>query len=203
MVRYADDAVLMFEHEEDAVALRAVLETSLARYGLEMNVAKTRLLGFGRTPPGGGKSGSFDFLGFTHIAGQDRQGRYLVRRQTMAKRFRRSLTLAREWCRAHLHDPLRTQWAELSAKLKGHYAYYGVRGNMDALKRFRAAVRAIWISVLMKRSQTSRLPVVVALVDTHFALPTPRITHPDDWLPVSPGYLLGRAGCGKSARPDL
>lgn len=203
MVRYADDAVLMFEHEEDAVALRAVLETSLARYGLEMNVAKTRLLGFGRTPPGGGKSGSFDFLGFTHIAGQDRQGRYLVRRQTMAKRLRRSLTLAREWCRAHLHDPLRTQWAELSAKLKGHYAYYGVRGNMDALKRFRAAVRAIWISVLMKRSQTSRLPVVVALVDTHFALPTPRITHPDDWLPVSPGYLLGRAGCGKSARPDL
>ena len=93
----------------------------------------------------------------------------------MAKRFRRSLTLAREWCRAHLHDPLRTQWAELSAKLKGHYAYYGVRGNMDALKRFRAAVRAIWISVLMKRSQTSRLPVVVALVDTHFALPTPRL----------------------------
>ncbi|MCP5476746.1 MAG: hypothetical protein H7A19_18105 [Rhodanobacteraceae bacterium] len=87
--------------------------------------------------------------------------------------------------------------------MKGHYAYYGVRGNMDALKRFRAAVRAIWISVLMKRSQTSRLPVVVALVDTHFALPTPRITHPDDWLPVSPGYLLGRAGCGKSARPDL
>ncbi|MEZ5466129.1 MAG: reverse transcriptase domain-containing protein [Lysobacterales bacterium] len=63
MVRYADDAVLMFEHEEDAVALRAVLETSLARYGLEMNVAKTRLLGFGRTPPGGGKSGVSTFSG--------------------------------------------------------------------------------------------------------------------------------------------
>jgi group II intron reverse transcriptase/maturase len=203
MVRYADDAVLMFEHEADAVALRAALEESLARYGLEMNVAKTRLLGFGRHPPGGGKSESFDFLGFTHIAGKDRKGRYLVRRQTMAKRFRRSLSLAREWCQAHLHRPLLEQWTKLSAKLNGHYEYYGIRGNLDALKRFRAALRAVWIGTLMRRSQTSCIQVVVALVDTHFVLPTPRITHPDDWLPVSPGYLLGRAGCGKSARPDL
>lgn len=63
MVRYADDAVLMFEHEEDAVALRAVLETSLARYGLEMNVAKTRLLVSGRTPPGGANPGVSTFSG--------------------------------------------------------------------------------------------------------------------------------------------
>jgi hypothetical protein len=33
--------------------------------------------------------------------------------------------------------------------------------------------------------------------------PQPRITHPDNWRPVDPGYLLGRSGCGKSARPAL
>jgi len=74
---------------------------------------------------------------------------------------------------------------------------------MDALERVCAAVRALWISALRRRSQTSRLPALVALLDQHFALSPPRITHPDNWLPVSPGYLLGRAGCGKSARSDL
>ncbi len=123
--------------------------------------------------------------------------------QTALQKGRRSLSLAREWCQAHLHRPLLEPWTQLSAKLEGDYEYYGIRGNLDALKRFRAAVRGIWIGTLLKRSRKSRLKAVVALVDTHFALPTPRIAHPDDWLPVSPGYLPGRAGCGKSACPDL
>lgn len=203
MVRYADDAVLMFEHEADALSLRAVLETSLERYGLELNVAKTRLLPFGRNPPGGGKSETFGFLGFSHIAGQDRQGRYLVQRRTLAKRFRRGLKQVRAWCRAHRHWSLPAQWKALCTQVRGHYAYYGVRGNYTALARFRSAVRSLWIGMLRRRSQNSPIRALVSLLDTRFALPPPRITHPDDWLPVSPGYLLGRAGCGKAARPDL
>lgn len=204
LVRYADDAVLMFEHEADALALRATLEASLAACGLEINVAKTRLLRFGRSvPPEEGKPGSFDFLGFTHIAGKDRQGRYLVRRKTAAKRFRRSLRAARAWCRAHMHEPLVTQWLELRAKLLGHYEYYGIRGNLDALNRFRTQVWWAWVSALRRRSQNARLDRIIQLLQTRFRLPPPRITHPDDWLPVSPGHLLGRAGCGKAARPVL
>jgi hypothetical protein len=51
------------------------------------------------------------------------------------------------------------------------------------------------------RSQTSRLPRIIGRLPTRFRLPAPRITRPDDWLPVSPGRLLGRAGRGKAARP--
>ncbi|MCP5476745.1 MAG: hypothetical protein H7A19_18100 [Rhodanobacteraceae bacterium] len=69
-------------------------------------MAKTRLLGFGRTARQG-QIREFRLLGFTHIAGQDRQGRYLVRRQTMAAPPAQP-DARREWCRAHLHDPLRT-----------------------------------------------------------------------------------------------
>ncbi len=36
-----------------------------------------------------------------------------------------------------------------------------------------------------------------------FVLPKPKIMRPDNWLPLNPGDLLGRAGCGKSARPVL
>jgi group II intron reverse transcriptase/maturase len=202
MVRYADDAVLMFEHEADAHALLSELSEQLSRYGLEMNQAKTTLLPFGRQPPGG-RSGTFDFLGFTHIAGKDRQGRYLVQRKTARKRLARSLESIKDWCKAHLHDPIADQWRMLSKKLHGHNQYYGIRGNMRALQAFRAAVWWIWLRALRRRSQTSRLGRLVHLLQAQFPLPHPQITHPDDWLPVSPGNLLRRAGCGKAARPVL
>lgn len=117
IVRYADDAVLAFEYEADARALKAVLEQSLAAYGLEFNEAKTPLIRFGRHwQRRGPKPESFDFLGFTHIAGTDRRGRYLARRKTAAKRFRRAVTALAQWCRAHRHEPLQWQGDELGQK---------------------------------------------------------------------------------------
>jgi group II intron reverse transcriptase/maturase len=202
MVRYADDAVLMFEHETDAHAFWSELSEQLARYGLEMNQAKTKLIPFGRKPTGG-RSETFDFLGFTHFVGKDRQGRYLVQRKTARKRMARSLDLTRVWCKKNMHAPIIEQWRTLSRKLQGHYQYYGIRGNMRALQTMRTHVWWIWLRALRRRSQTSKLGRLVALLQTRFRLPNPRITHPDDWLPVSPGYLLGRAGCGKAARPVL
>ncbi|MDQ6965887.1 MAG: reverse transcriptase domain-containing protein, partial [Mariprofundaceae bacterium] len=131
VVRYADDCVIGFEYEEDAQALKSVLIASLAEYGLSMNEAKTRLIRFGRSwPSKGEKSETFDFLGLTHIAGKDRQGRYLVIRKTMRKRIHRSLKFIAERCSKHRHTPVRWQWVELNRKLTGHYNYYGVRGTM-------------------------------------------------------------------------
>jgi group II intron reverse transcriptase/maturase len=203
-VRYADDCVLGFEYEEDAHALKAVLETSLADYGLSMNEAKTRLIRFGRSWPGKGeKSETFDFLGLTHIAGKDRQGRYLVIRKAMRKRIHRSLKFIVEWCSKHRHSPVRWQWVELNRKLIGHYNYYGVRGNFAALARFRGRIRQIWFNALMRRSQKSKKAKVHHLVDEIFVLAKPRITHSEGWLMLKPGYLAGRAGCGNAARPVL
>lgn len=203
-VRYADDGVLCFEHERDAQALRAELETSLAAYGLSLNEAKTRLVRFGRAwPKRGNKSESFDFLGFTHIAGKDRKGRYLVIRKTQGKRERGSLKAIGQWCKRHRHKPLGWQWAELSRKLQGHYEYYGIRGNYVALARFRHRVRQHWSNALRRRSQKVHRARLARLLTERFVLPQPRITHPDNWLAVTPGYLLGRAGCGNTARPAL
>jgi len=205
IIRYADDAVLCFEHQSDAMALRAALEGNLQRYGLELNEAKTKLHRFGRDYPdkGAGKSESFDFLGLTHYAGKDRSGRYLVKRKTARKRLHRSLEKIKAWCRKHRHEPIAWQWQELSLKLKGHYAYFGVRGNIRSLGQYRYQLWKYWRQCLRKRSQTSRKDRITRLLNECFILPYPKITHADDWLPVNPGYLLGRAGCGKSARPVL
>lgn len=203
-VRYADDAVLAFEREADAMALRAELEASLARYGLKLNEAKTRLITFGRqTPPNGGKHGTFDFLGFTHIAGRDRRGRYLVQRKTARKRLRRRLRGLAVWMRRHRHRPVRWQWEKLSRALQGHYQYYGVRGNFAALNRYRRRVWRLWFASLRRRSQRVDLDRLLRLLREVYVLPSARITHPEGWLPVVPGNLLRRAGCGNPARPVL
>ncbi len=205
IVRFADDAVLSFEHHSDALALQAALERNLQRYGLELNQAKTKLNRFGRKypPKGPGQSESFDFLGLTHYAGIDRSGRYLVKRKTARKRLHRNLQKIKVWCRKHRHKPLEWQWKQLSLKLRGHYAYYGIRGNLRSLAQYRYQTWKYWRQCLIKRSQTGRKDRLTRLLNERFILPLPKITHPDDWLPVNPGYLLGRAGCGKSARPVL
>lgn len=203
-VRYADDFVIACEHLRDAKRLREALEKRLQEHGLQVNEGKTKLLRFGKGSDGsGGGSETFDFLGFTHIAGRSRAGWYLVKRKTARKRFTRSLKAIAQWCRENRHVPLRWQWHTLSIKLKGHYNYYGVRGNFDALKRFRHEVWKLWLSALRRRSQKSNFRRLYELMRDLFPLPKPTITHPETWLAVNPGYLLGRAGCGNSARPDL
>ncbi|MEZ5467342.1 MAG: hypothetical protein R3F18_06705 [Lysobacterales bacterium] len=85
MVRYADDAVLMFEHEEDAVALRAVLETSLALRA--DGHGQDPLAGFRPHTAGGEQIREFRLSPGSRTSPARSQGRYLVRRQTMAQRF--------------------------------------------------------------------------------------------------------------------
>jgi group II intron reverse transcriptase/maturase len=205
IVRYADDFIIACERKEDVQTLLGILDEHLNRYKLTLNRDKTRLIRFGRKwgGKGGPKSGTFDFLGFTHIAGKDRRGRYLVRRKTASKRLQRSVKAIGQWCRKHRHQPLRWQWRELDRKLRGHYEYYGIRGNFEALARFRHLIRRAWLSALRRRGQKVNIKRLSYLLSDVFPLPTPRITHFEGWLKINPGYLLGRAGCGNAARPVL
>jgi group II intron reverse transcriptase/maturase len=127
-IRYADDAILCFQYQEDAQRVLEVLPKRFARFGLTLHPQKTRLVEFGRrayfrlkrlkTKPE-----TFDFLGFTHRCATSRAGKFVVQVSTMKKRLRRGIKAIAEWCRAHLHDPLESQRRMLNAKLRGHYRY--------------------------------------------------------------------------------
>jgi RNA-directed DNA polymerase len=205
IVRYADDFVITFEYESDARALRELLQKRLVEHGLKVNVDKSKLIRFGRRcdRDKGTKSDTFDFLGFTHIAGKSRNGSYLVIRKTTRKRFARGLKAIAQWCKKYKHSPVLWQWRMMCMKLIGHYNYYGVKGNYEALSRFRHEVWKRWLNALRRRSQKVNINKLYLLLKGKFKLPVPKIMHPESWLPVNPGYLLGRAGCGSSARPDL
>jgi len=178
LVRYADDAVLVFEQEEDARRVLAVLPKRFGKYGLRLHPEKTKLIEF--RPPGlsGGGGGTFDFLSFTHHWGRSLRGNWVVKRSTCKSRFRRAVKRLYEWCREHRHDPVAEQHKELSLKLKGHYAYYGITGNSGALASFLMLAGRTWHKWLSRRSQRAALTweEMTELLKRH-PLPPTRIVH--------------------------
>jgi hypothetical protein len=181
-IRFADDAALLFEQEEDAKRVLAVLSKRFAKYGLRLHPEKTRLVDF-RSPPRARPSGpqserSFALLGFTHFWGRSRRGRWVVQRKTAKDRFTRALREVGCWCRAHRHRPVAAQQVVLCRKLQGHYAYYGITGNARALARFLYEVRRLWRKWLNRRSWHGRMTwEKFVRLTTRYPLPPPRVVH--------------------------
>jgi hypothetical protein len=155
MIRFADDAVMGFELQEDAEKVFRVLPKRFGKYGLTIHPDKTRLVAFGRPRGTGGKRpGTFDFLGFTHYWGKSHRGKWIIKQKTARQRLSRGLKRIDEWCRRHRHEPVAKQHRELCQKIRGHYAYYGITGNGLWLKKFNQGVRRIWQKWLHRRSRT-------------------------------------------------
>lgn len=183
LIRYADDLVIVFAEEQDARRVEAVLPKRVARFGLRLHPEKTRLVHFqvprdkGNGPQSKGL-GSFTFLGFTHFWGRTRKGNWAVKRKTASSRFTRSMCRVRQWCRRWRHEPVTWQQRQLSRSLNGHYAYYGITGNYQALNNFHRQVTREWRKWLNRRSQKAKMAWerFNRLLATH-PLPRPRIVH--------------------------
>jgi group II intron reverse transcriptase/maturase len=159
LVRYADDAVLVFEFEKDARRVLAVLPKRFEKYGLTLHPEKTRLVEFKRPPYRAPKQGgppapgTFDLLGFTHYWARSRKNNWVVLRSTAKSRFKRSLKAMSQWLREHRHWTLWSQWKAIRQKLQGHFAYFGIPGNSRAIGRYRNEVISAWRKWLSRRSQ--------------------------------------------------
>jgi len=162
LVRYADDAVIAFEDHLSGKRMLDVLGKRLGRYGLTLHPTKTRFVDFrfrrphGRHPATVGTT--FDFLGFTHVWGQSRRGKNVVRQTTAKDRYARALASVTEWCRHNLHRPFREQHARLSQVIRGHCAYYGITGNGRRIRWYHHQVVRIWRKWLTRRGRHSSLP---------------------------------------------
>jgi len=185
VVRYADDFVMGFQKEQDAVAVREALDERMAHFALKLHPQKTRVIEFGRfaresrAGRGLAKPETFDFLGFTHIAGLSRGGKFQLKRRTSRKKRRAKLARLAEECERRRHRRVPEQYRWLNSVLDGHYRYYGVPSNIRALAQFRQAVRRIWHRVLQRRSQRARWSAAEhKAFDARFPLSRARILHP-------------------------
>ena len=186
VVRYADDAVLGFEHRKEAEAFLEQLQERMRKFGLELHPEKTRLIEFGRFAEGNrrqrgeGPPDSFDFLGFTHMCGKTRKGGWFtVKRRTIKKRLRSKLQAVRQELRRRWHERVVETGKWLRSVVQGYFNYHAVPGNFGALRAFRREVARAWLAALRRRSQKHRLTWerFGSIVD--YYLPRPRILHPE------------------------
>jgi group II intron reverse transcriptase/maturase len=179
-IRYADDLVLLFEQEVDAQRVMAVLGKRFERFGLKLHPEKTRMLSF--DSPGLGKERaqrerSFDFLGFTHYWALSRKGRWVVKQRTAKSRFARGLKALKERCRWMRHHRLREQHEAMGRVLRGHFNYFGITGNGDALARFRSEAIRIWGRSLARRNNRRFAWRRFMPLLERFPLPMPQPVH--------------------------
>ena len=163
IVRWADDFVVGFEDLGDAKQFLRDLRERFAKFSLELHAEKTRLIEFGRYAArnrerrGDAKPETFDFLGFTHICGKNKNGRFMLRRITISKRMRTKLSEVKTELMLRRHHSIPDQGQWLGSVVRGHLAYYAVPGNRTTVACFRTQVTRQWYKTLRRRSQRSRL----------------------------------------------
>ena len=124
------------------------------------------------------KPETFDFLGFTHVCGKTRDGRFWLRRITIKKRMRAKLKQVKAELRRRRHWPIPEQGRWLASVLRGHLNYYAVPGNIDSVTAFRDQIRWHWIQTLRRRSQRHRMTWDRYSRIEKKWLPPARIVHP-------------------------
>jgi len=161
LIRYADDFIVGFELESDAVRYQMVLPKRLARFSLSVAEDKTKLIRFGRIARrecqrrGEGAPQTFDFLGFTHYCGTSRAGRFKLKRKTSTRKLRIKLLDLNRWFWRQLETPIGEMWHTLDAKLRGDYQYYGINDNWPLLMAYRDHARRMAKRHIRRRSQNS------------------------------------------------
>jgi len=188
LTRFADDYVAGFQHRDDAERFLADLRDRLAKFGLGLAAEKTRLIEFGRyaaerrAERGLGKPETFDFLGFTHICAKTTNGQFKLKRVTSKKRMRAKLHQVKAELKRRWHHSIPEQGRWLQSVLAGHFRYYAVPDNIDALQAFRYAVVWHWLRALRRRSQRSHMTWQRMRRIIERWLPRARIQHP--WPPA-------------------
>jgi RNA-directed DNA polymerase len=177
--------VIVFEREDDARKVWTVLPKRFGKYGLTLHPTKTRLVPFDRPRPGPNGPGptqpaTFDLLGFTHYWACSNQGHWVVMLKTAKNRFTRALQQIADWCQFNRHHPVAEQHHMLTQKLRGHFAYFGIVGNLSALLRLRNEVYRRWRRWLNRRSQRARMTWDrMRALHSRYPLPSPprRLRH--------------------------
>jgi group II intron reverse transcriptase/maturase len=184
IVRYADDFIVGFEHEDDARRFLEEMRERLGKFALSLHPDKTRVIEFGRhaarrrAQRGLGKPETFNFLGFTFICGKSRRGKFLIYRKTRQDRMRAKLRMVKGALWQLMHQPIPVQGKWLGQVVRGYFNYHAVPTNSGALQRFRDEVIRRWRWALNRRHQRSDLTWTEMKKLADAWIPKARILHP-------------------------
>jgi len=184
LVRYADDFICMVKYKDDAQYIEGAIRERFAMVGLELHPDKTRVISFGRYERENAerqkrRANTFDFVGFTHFCDRSRRGKFIVGRKTSRKKYHKRCDEMNQWLKSVRNvDKAKSWWPTLAAKLRGHYQYYGISGNIRSLRRYYAVTIRLVFKWLNRRSQCRSFNWEgFKKYLNHYPLPKPRIVH--------------------------
>ena len=176
-LRYADDFLLMFQYENEAIRVMDVLRKRLGKFGLELAEDKTRILPIGRFK---GTKEDFDFLGFTFFNTRTREGKYRLGVRTSKKKLKIKKQEAKAWLRDNMHMPVSLTMKRIQLALAGHCNYYGVSGNFHSIQNFWEYIKYTCFRVLNRRHQKRSMKQKTFDVIWNYYVKEPRLTK-DIW----------------------
>lgn len=152
IIRFADDFVCCFQHKSDAEKFHKNLDERLAKFNLTLAEDKSRMIFFSRVQ--NKSSNAFCFLGFEYRWSKSGKGKATVKMRTDRKKLRSAVRSMKEWiqevyCEQNIGEIMDT----LRSKLRGHYNYYGVRGNYKSMNTYYWETRRLMYKWLNRRSQ--------------------------------------------------
>lgn len=153
IIRYADDFVCCFQYGDKAQMFYGMLKDRMEKFGLQLAEGKCKIIRFGRYAKESGSKDTFDFLGFTHVNGQTKGGRYIVAHVTAAKKLRAKKQAAKKWLHENMHVEKCLLVKQINSKLVGHFRYYGITGNISKMREFWWYVKTQLYKTLQRRSQ--------------------------------------------------
>ena len=160
IIRYADDFVIGAQTKIEAERILKEIKTRLKKFNLEVSAEKTKIIEFGRYAKqnaknrGKRKADTWNFLGFTHYVSTSRKGNFLMKVKTNKKRIRNSLKEMNDWLKKiRNRQKAKVIWKTLSAKLRGHYNYYGVSSNSRGIQNYYYRTTQLTYKWMNRRSQ--------------------------------------------------
>lgn len=155
---YADDFIAGFQYKWEAEKYYIELKKRMAKFNLELEDSKSRLLEFGkfaecsRKARGERKPETFDFLGFTFYCGKSRRGYPCTMVKTSRKKFKQKLNNTKRWLYDNRTMPVKLLIKALNLRLIGHYRYYGISFNGKMITNFLHRVQQFLFKTLNRRS---------------------------------------------------
>lgn len=184
IIRYADDFVICVQYKDEAESILKALKQRFNKFGLELSEEKTKIVAFGRYAEENAsrkndRPGNFEFLGFTHFNDKTRRGYYKVGRKTSRKKFKSKMQEMNTWLKS-IRNKVKAKewWKVLSAKLRGHFQYYGVSGNYVSISMYYSKTIKFVHKWINRRSQKKKYnwKKFNAYLD-RYKLPQPKIHH--------------------------
>lgn len=185
LIRYADDFIVCFQSGDEARKFGEMLKQRFDKFGLKIAENKSKIIEFGRNvwykaQREGGRVETFNFLGIMHYCSKSRTGKFKLGRETVRDRYWRKMKEMNQWLKDIRNSvKLEEWWKVLGQKLTGHYRYYGIGGNSQAIGSFYYWTVKLAYKWINRRSQKGSFNwIQFTRFLKYNPLPTPKIYHP-------------------------